>query len=184
MKTGHDISKLGSVASFFISRVDTEVDKRLDKIGSAEAKALKGEGRDRQRATCLPALRGEVRLRPLGDWPPRARNRSAPCGPRPSTKDPSLPDTIYVTELVAPGTVNTMPEATLQATYDHGDIPSDSVRGHYAEAKAVLDKLAAVGVDYDDVVLTLENEGLEKFEASWIDLIAAVQKELDEKAGS
>jgi transaldolase len=184
LKAGHDISKLGSVASFFISRVDTEVDKRLDKIGSDEAKALKAKAAIANARLAYQLYEEKFaserwqRLAAAGAKPQR------PLWASTSTKDPTLPDTIYVTELVAPGTVNTMPEATLQATYEHGEIPTDSVRGYYADAKDVLKKLADVGVDYDDVVLTLENEGLEKFEASWVDLIAAVEKELEQKAGS
>ena len=100
-----------------------------------------------------------------------------------STKDPSLPDTIYVTELVAPGTVNTMPESTLQATFDHGEIPNDSVRGNYADAQGVLDKLASLGISYEDVVETLEREGVENFSASWSDLTATIEKQLKQKAG-
>jgi transaldolase len=184
LKAGHDVSKLGSVASFFISRVDTEVDKRLDKIGSEEAKALKAKAAIANARLAYQIYEEKfasdrwLRLAAAGAKPQR------PLWASTSTKDPTLPDTIYVAELVAPGTVNTMPEATLQATFDHGEIPTDSVRGHYAEAKDVLQKLADVGVDYDDVVLTLENEGLEKFEASWVDLIAAVEKELEQKAGN
>jgi transaldolase len=184
MKAGHDVSKLGSVASFFISRVDSEVDKRLDKIGTEEAKALKSKAAIANARLAYKLYEEKFaserwqRLAAAGARPQR------PLWASTSTKDPSLPDTIYVTELVAPGTVNTMPEPTVQATYDHGEIPTDSVRGRYAEAQAVLDSLSAVGIDYDDVVETLEREGVEKFEASWVELIAAVQKELEQKAGS
>ncbi|HMA46816.1 MAG TPA: transaldolase family protein, partial [Frankiaceae bacterium] len=96
-----------------------------------------------------------------------------------STKDPSLPDTIYVTELVAPGTVNTMPEATIHAVHDHGVIRGDTVRPYYADARQVLERLAALGVDYHDVVATLEREGVEKFEDSWNQLIEAVSGQLE-----
>ena len=183
LKAGHDVSRLGSVASFFISRVDTEVDKRLDKIGTDEAKALKSKA-------AIANARLAYQLYEEKFASERWQRLSAAGAPqRPlwastSTKDPSLPDTIYVTELVAPGTVNTMPEPTVQATHDHGEIPTDSVRGRYAEAQAVLDGLAALGIDYRDVVETLEREGVEKFEASWVELIAAVQKELEQKAGN
>ena len=87
-----------------------------------------------------------------------------------SVKDPAYPDTRYVTDLVAPGVVNTMPEATLRAVADHGQIPADSVRGHYQDARQVLSQLAAVGVDYDDVTAALEQRGLELFDASWREL--------------
>jgi transaldolase len=89
---------------------------------------------------------------------------------------------MYVVDLVAPGTVNTMPEGTIQATYDHGVIPSDSVRGFYEDARSVIDKLAALGIEYDDVVQVLEDEGVGKFEASWDELVTAVEKELKDKA--
>jgi transaldolase len=184
LEAGRDISKLGSVASFFVSRVDTEVDKRLNKIGTDEAKSLKAKAAVANAGLAYQLYEEEFasdrwhRLAAAGAKPQR------PLWASTSTKDPTLPDTIYVTELVAPGTVNTMPEATLQATFDHGEIPADSVRGRYAEARALLDKLTDAGVDYDDVVLTLEQEGLEKFEASWVELLAAVQKELEQKAGN
>jgi transaldolase len=184
IKAGHDVSRLSSVASFFISRVDTEVDKRLDKIGSDDAKALKSKAAIANARLAYQLYEEKFasdrwqRLAAAGAKPQR------PLWASTSTKDPSLPDTIYVTELVAPGTVNTMPEATLHATFDHGVIPGDSVRGQYAAAKDVLGQLAALGIDYDDVVLTLEQEGLEKFEVSWVELIAAVQKELEQKAGN
>jgi transaldolase len=176
---GHDLSRLGSVASFFISRVDTEIDKRLDKIGTKEAKALRGKAgianarlayklfeekfdSDRWRAL---AAAGAKPQRPL--WAST------------STKDPAYEDTMYVVDLVAKGVVNTMPEPTLHAVDDHGVITGDSVSGHYVDAQQVLDDLAAVGVDYDDVVQVLEDEAIEKFENSWNELIESIQGELD-----
>ena len=89
-------------------------------------------------------------------------------------KDPNLPDTLYVTELVAKQLVNTMPEKTMEAVFDHGVIPADSITGHYAEAKSILDQLAAVGVSYDDVTELLETEGVEKFIVSWNELLDSV----------
>jgi transaldolase len=183
LKAGHDISKIGSVASFFVSRVDTEVDKRLEKIGSKDALALKSKAAVANAQLAYKLF--EERLA-TPRWHALAAAGAKPQRPlwaSTSTKDPSLPDTIYVTELVAPGVVNTMPEATIQATFDHGVIPTDSVRGSYAAAQQVLDDLAAVGVDYDDVVDTLEREAVEKFEASWVQVLDAVQQQLKEKAG-
>ena len=182
LKAGHDLSKLGSVASFFVSRVDTEVDKRLEKIG--------GGALELKATAAIANARLAYQLYEEKFASPRWQ-RLAAAGAKPqrplwastSTKDPSLPDTIYVTELVAPGVVNTMPEATLQATFDHGEIPNDSVRGNYAGARAALDALAAAGVDYDDVVATLEDEGIEKFSASWGELVTAIEKQLQQKAG-
>jgi len=183
LNAGHDLSKLGSVASFFVSRVDTEVDKRLEKLGG-EALELKAKAAIANARLAYQLYEEKFasprwqRLLAAGAKPQR------PLWASTSTKDPSLPDTIYITELVAPGVVNTMPEATLQATFDHGEIPNDSVRGYYADARAVLDKLGTLGIDYHDVVDTLEREGIEKFSTSWADLTAAIDKQLEQKAGN
>jgi transaldolase len=182
LKAGHDLSKLTSVASFFVSRVDTEVDKRLEKIGG-DAMELKGKAAIANARLAYQLYEEKFsserwqRLAAAGAKPQR------PLWASTSTKDPSLPDTIYVTELVAPGTVNTMPESTLQATFDHGEIPTDSIRGNYADAQGVLDKLASLGIGYDDVVETLEREGVEKFSVSWSELTATIEKQLKQKAG-
>lgn len=182
-KAGHDLSTLGSVASFFVSRVDSEYDKRLDKIGSDEAKALRGKA-----AVANARLAYELyekkfssdrwkALEQLGARPQR------PLWASTSTKDPAYEDTMYVVDLVAPGTVNTMPESTIQATFDHGVIPNDSVRGFYEDAHGVIDKLTKLGIDYDDVVQLLEDEGVEKFDASWTELVSAIEQQLKDKAG-
>lgn len=183
-RAGRDLSRLASVASFFVSRVDTEVDKRLDKIGSDQAEALRGTA-----AVANARLAYQRYERTFGDdrWAVLAAAGARPQRPlwaSTSTKDPSLPDTIYVTELVAPGTVNTMPEATIHAVHDHGVVPGDTVRGFYADAAQVLDRLAALGIDYDDVVDTLEREGVEKFEDSWNQLIETVGGQLGVAGGS
>ena len=179
---GIDLSTIHSVASFFVSRVDTEVDKRLVAIGTDEALALKGTAGvanarlayelyeqvfSGERATALLAA-GANRQRPL--W--------ASTG----VKDPSLPDTLYVTELVAPGVVNTMPEKTLEATFDHAEIRGDTVTGAYAEAAAALEALARVGIDYDDVTAVLEDEGVDKFVVSWHELLDTVRGALEAAA--
>jgi transaldolase len=179
---GHDLSRIGSVASFFVSRVDSEVDKRLDKIGTPEAKALKGKA-----AIANARLAYELYEQKFDTerWAKLAEAGARPQRPlwaSTSTKDPAYDDTMYVTELVAPGTVNTMPESTLQATFDHGVIPNDSVRGHYGEAREVLRKLEDLGIAYDDVVRVLEEEGVDKFVQSWNELIEVVQQQLQEKA--
>ncbi|HVU74791.1 MAG TPA: transaldolase [Mycobacteriales bacterium] len=181
--TESDLKGLESVASFFVSRVDTEVDKRLDKIGTDEAKALKSKAGIANARLAYQHYEKNILGNPR--WAPLAEAGARPQRPlwaSTSTKDPSLPDTLYVVDLVAPNTVNTMPENTLQATYDHGVIPSDSVRGFYADAQGVLDQLAALGIDYDDVVRVLEEEGVEKFETAWTELLASVQEELTAKA--
>ena len=167
---GRDLPGIASVASFFVSRVDTEVDARLDKIGSAEAAALRG------RAAIANARLAYERYEAMIASPRWAALAAAGARPqRPlwastSVKDPAYPDTRYVTDLVAPGVVNTMPEATLRAVADHGQIPEDSVRGHYQDARQVLSGLAAVGVDYDDVTAGLEEHGVQMFDASWREL--------------
>ncbi|MCU1580855.1 MAG: transaldolase [Microbacteriaceae bacterium] len=176
---GLDLSTIHSVASFFVSRVDTEIDKRLDAIGTAEATALKSKAGianarlayqvyeqafDSERAKLLLAS-GANKQRPL--W--------ASTG----VKSPDLPDTLYVTELAVADVVNTMPEKTLEATFDHGVIEGDRVTGFYDDANAVLDSLASLGISYDDVTAVLEKEGVEKFIVSWGELLDTVTAALD-----
>ncbi|MGW5358767.1 transaldolase [Actinopolymorpha pittospori] len=175
---GHDLSKIASVASFFVSRVDTEVDKRLDKIGTEQAKELRGKA-----AIANARLAFEAYEQAFGTQRWKALEAAGALPQRPlwastSTKDPNLPDTIYVTELVTQGVVNTMPEATLVAFADHGEVHGDTVRGTYDEARKVIADLEALGISYDDVVNVLEDEGVEKFAASWKELLESVSKEL------
>jgi transaldolase len=179
-QAGHDISKIHSVASFFVSRVDTEVDKRLEKIGSEEALALRGQAGVANARLAYAAYQevfvGGSRFEPLKAAGARVQR---PLWASTGVKNPNYSDTLYVTELVAPNTVNTMPEKTLLAVADHGVIRGDTVTGRAAEAQAVFDKLEAVGIDLRDVFLTLEKEGVEKFEASWQELLEATQEQLD-----
>ena len=175
---GHDLSKIGSVASFFVSRVDSEIDKRLDKVGSDEAKALKGKA-----AIANAQLAYEAYEEVFGTdrWKALAAAGAHPQRPlwaSTSTKNPEYKDTIYVEELVAPGTVNTMPESVIHAFADHGETRADAVTGSYAAAKKVFADLAAVGVDLPDVFKVLEDEGVDKFEASWKELLEGVDKSL------
>ncbi len=171
------------MASFFVSRVDTEVDARLDKIGTPEAAALRG------RAAIANARLAYQRYEAMIASPRWAALAAAGARPqRPlwastSVKDPAYPDTRYVTDLVAPGVVNTMPEATLRAVADHGRVPGDSVRGHYADAQQVLSALPEVGVDYDDVTAHLEDNALAIFDASWRDLGDQLAAQLRPPAG-
>jgi transaldolase len=181
---GHELSRIGSVASFFVSRVDTEVDERLDKLGTDEAAALRGKAAVANARLAYKLF--EERF-DSDRWRALAAAGAKPQRPlwaSTSTKDPSYPDTMYVDDLVAPGTVNTMPEDTLHATADHGHIDTDSIRSNYDDAQQVLDALAHVGVDYDDVVRVLEEEGVEKFEASWNELTESTQRELETLAGT
>src|SRR5438270_3939775 len=179
---GHDLSRIGSVASFFISRVDSEVDKRLDKLGSDEAKALRGKAAIANARLAYKLYEEKFSsdrwktLEAAGAKPQR------PLWASTSTKDPSYDDTMYVLDLVAPGTVNTMPEPTLEALVDHGEFRGETVRSLYTDAQSVLDQLGSLGIDYDDVVQLLEEEAIEKFEASWNELIDSIESELKKLA--
>jgi transaldolase len=187
-QAGHDLARIGSVASFFVSRVDTEVDSRLDKIGTARAGELRGRA-----AIANAQLAYERYERVFGSprWAALAAAGARPQRPlwaSTSVKDPAYPDTKYVTGLVAPGVVNTMPEATLRAVADHGVIPADPVRGHYAEAHEVLGGLGEIGIDYDEVVQGLEDDAVTKFDASWQQLgeqlAASLRRESPGQQGS
>jgi transaldolase len=181
-EAGHDISKIHSVASFFVSRVDTEIDKRLEKIGSDEALGLRGQAGVANARLAYAAYEevfvGGKRYEPLKAEGGRVQR---PLWASTGVKNPDYSDTLYVTELVAPNTVNTMPEKTMDAVADHGVITGDTVTGKGAEAQAVFDELSNVGVDLRDVFLTLENEGVEKFEKSWQELLDETQTQLDKK---
>ncbi|GAA2716965.1 transaldolase [Micromonospora olivasterospora] len=175
---GHDLSKIGSVASFFVSRVDTEVDKRLEKIGSAEAKALRGKAavaNARLAYERYSAVFSSDRWQALAD---AGAHPQRPLWASTSTKNPDYRDVIYVEELIAPGTVNTMPEAVVHAFAEHGETHPDTVTGAYDDAREVFTGLAALGVDMSDVIATLEREGVEKFEASWVELLDGVRRSL------
>jgi len=176
---GLPLADIASVASFFVSRVDTEIDKRLDAIGTDEAKALKGKAavaNARLAYQAFEEVTASARWQELAGAGARVQR---PLWASTGVKDPSYPDTLYVTELVAKDTVNTMPGATLEATADHGQITGDAVTGHYADAAEVLSRLQQLGVDYDDVTAVLETEGLDKFEKSWTELLGTVSSELE-----
>ena len=180
---GVDLSTIRSVASFFVSRVDTEIDKRLDKIGTDEAKALRGKAgiaNARLAYEHYEKVFGSDRWKALES---AGANSQRPLWASTGVKDPAYDDTMYVVELVAPNTVNTMPEATLDAVADHGVISGDAVTGHYRDAQQVLDDLAGLGIDYDDVVELLEVEGVQKFDDSWNVLRESLQTQLNAAAG-
>ena len=176
---GIDISTIYSVASFFVSRVDTEINNRLDAIGTEEATALKSKA-----GVANAQLAYEVyeqafsseRAKVLLD---AGANKQRPLWASTGVKDPSLPDTLYVVELAVADVVNTMPEKTLEATFDHGVIAGDQVTGSYAAANAVLDAIAAQGISYDEVTQLLEKEGVEKFIVSWNELLDTVSAALE-----
>jgi transaldolase len=179
-EAGHDLSKIHSVASFFVSRVDTEVDKRLEKIGSEEAKALRGKAGVANARLAYAAYQevfeGGDRFAALKSDGARVQR---PLWASTGVKNPDYPDTLYVTELVAPNTVNTMPEKTIDAVADHGEIKGDTVSGTAAAAQELFDKLDGVGVDLTDVFVVLEKEGVDKFVESWTELLEETQKQLD-----
>jgi transaldolase len=174
---GHDLSRISSVASFFVSRVDSEIDKRLEKSG-ADA-SLRGQAAVANARLAYEAYEEVV----AGDrWTSLEAAGARPQRPlwaSTGVKDPAYDDTMYVVELVAPGTVNTMPEATLEAVADHGTVRGDTVRGTYDDARNVLASLAEAGIDYDDVVRVLEEEGVQKFEDAWNGLIESVTEQLE-----
>jgi transaldolase len=180
---GHDLATIHSVASFFVSRVDTEIDKRLEAIGTDEAKALKskaGIANARLAYQVYEQAFDSERAKLLLE---AGANKQRPLWASTGVKDPSLPDTLYVTELAVKEVVNTMPEKTMEATFDHGVIEGDRVTGEYADANAVLDALAAQGVSYDEVTTLLEKEGVEKFIVSWNELLDTVTAALDAAQG-
>ena len=177
---GHDLSGIHSVASFFISRVDSEVDKRLDAIGSDEAAALKGKAAIANGRLAYAAYEEVFSSERFAALEAKGANRQRPLWASTGVKNPDLPDTLYVTELVVAGTVNTMPEKTMQAFADHGELNGDRVSGTDEEATQVFDQLEAVGVDLDDVWEVLEREGVDKFDTSWAELVETVQTALDD----
>ncbi|RAJ56128.1 transaldolase [Streptomyces sp. Amel2xB2] len=175
---GRDLTGMASVASFFVSRVDTETDNRLDKNGSSQAQALRGRA---ALANARLAYEHFERARESDRWQALEAAGMAPQRPlwaSTGVKDPSFDDTRYVTGLVAPDVVCTMPEPTLHAVEDHGEITGDTVHGAYAESQQILDDLEVAGVSYHDVVATLEEEGVAKFADSWEDLLTTLDGEL------
>ncbi|MBK6874398.1 MAG: transaldolase [Kineosporiaceae bacterium] len=184
LQAGRDLSRIDSVASFFVSRVDTEIDHRLTALATPEALAARGEA---ALANARLAYQAFEEVTSTARWQTLAAEGARPQRPlwaSTGVKEPSYPDTLYVSELVAPGTVNTMPGKTLDAVLDHGPLATeggaapDTVRGTYDEAAELLDRLAALGIDYAEVVDTLEHEGVDKFAKSWADLLATVSDEL------
>jgi transaldolase len=179
---GGSLAGIESVASFFVSRVDTEVDKRLDAM-PGDAKRLRG-----QAAVANSRLAYEVYERMLGSARWKALAAKGAKAQRllwasTGVKDPAYPDTKYVIELVSRDTVNTMPEATLHAVADHGVVRGDTIRDGYAAAHALMEDLRKVGVDMADVADVLERQGVASFEKSWEELIASVTTQI-EKAGA
>jgi transaldolase len=176
--TGQPLSGIGSVASFFVSRVDTEIDRRLETIGTEEALGLRGQAAVANARLAYQAYEEYVAGERWRELERAGAARQRPLWASTGTKNPEYSDTLYVTELVAPETVNTMPEKTLEAVSDHGEISGDTIHGSYAQARAVFDRLRDVGVDLEDVGRVLEEQGVEKFSTSWTDLLDTVEATL------
>ncbi len=183
---GHDLAKIHSVASFFISRVDTAVDAALEAIGTPEASALEGEAgiaNGRLAWAAYEAVLASSRWQALAA---QGANQQRPLWASTGIKNPAYPDDRYVVELAAPGCVNTMPEKTMDAVRGHGHVKGDTVSGTGPAAQHVFDQLAAVGVDLDKVFVDLEDEGVVKFVDAWQNLLenlAATLKTARAEAG-
>jgi len=173
-----DLSQIHSVASFFVSRVDTEVDKRLDAIGTDEATALKGKAGVANARLAYQAFEEVFSTPRWANLEAEGAHKQRPLWASTGVKNPAYKDTLYVVDLAAPDTVNTMPTKTMQAVADHGEIIGEQVTGNYDDARNVLDSLERLGISYADVVDVLEREGVDKFEKSWEELLSGVQAEL------
>jgi transaldolase len=179
-----DLSQIQSVASFFVSRVDSEVDKRIDAIGTPEAEALRGKAAI---ANARLAYAEFQKVMASDRW--KALESAGAMPQRPlwastGVKDPKYDDTRYVVDLVVQGCVNTMPEATMQAVADHGEITGDTITVNIADAQQVFTDIEAVGIDMADVFVTLENEGVEKFVVAWEELLATIDSALAKRGDS
>ncbi|STC70499.1 transaldolase [Corynebacterium pilosum] len=173
-EAGKDVSKIYSVASFFVSRMDTEVDKRLDEIGTEEAKALKGRAGVANARLAYRLFLDEFANEDL----PAGANKQRPLWASTGVKNPDYPATLYVTELAGPDTVNTMPEATIDAALDTEKLHGDTLTGFTSSAQKIFQQLEEVGIDLDDVVKVLEREGVEKFVDSWQELLDSMETQL------
>ena len=177
--SGLDLGRIQSVASFFVSRVDGEVDKRLERIGTDEALALRGQAalaNARLAYAAFDEVCASDRWKQLADV---GAHRQRPLWASTGVKNPDYPDTLYVTGLVVADTVNTMPEKTMDAFADHGEVTGDMVSGRGEEAQQLFDRLRAVGIDFEDVLLVLEDEGVDKFKKSWQELVETVRGQME-----
>ena len=182
-EAGHDLSQISSVASFFVSRVDTEVSKRLDAIGGPAAAALRGKAAIANARLAYDLYQQKFRSPEWEQLAARGAQTQRPLWASTSVKDPSFRDTMYVEELVAPDTVNTMPEPTIEAVAKQGELRGDTIRGTWDASRQVFGDLERLGVSYDDVVAVLERQGVASFAASWSELADTVRGQLD-RAGA
>lgn len=178
-RNGHDLSTIHSVASFFVSRVDTEIDKRLTAIGSDAALALKSAAGVANAQLAYELFEHKFASDKAQALIAQGANLQRPLWASTGVKDPALPDTLYVTELAVDNTVNTMPEKTLEATFDHAVVHGDAVRGSYADAKATIEAIEALGISLTEVTDLLEREGVDKFIVSWNELLDIVTAAMD-----
>ncbi|WP_424825040.1 transaldolase [Rothia mucilaginosa] len=178
LENGKDLSTIHSVASFFVSRVDTEIDARLEAAGG-DAVQLKGKAGLANARLAYEVFEEMFSSQRWARLEAHGANVQRPLWASTGVKDPALPDTLYVTGLVAPNTVNTMPEATLNAVADHGEITGNTIVPNYSEANKVLDAIS-VHVSYPEVVEKLEVEGLSKFDVSWEELLQTVREALEQ----
>jgi transaldolase len=176
---GLDLHSIRSVASFFVSRVDTEVDRRLAEIGAPEAAALRGAAGIANARLAYRLFRGEFATDRAGSLLALGANLQRPLWASTGVKDPALRDTLYIEQLIAPEVVNTMPEKTLEAFADHGEVRGDTITPEFVHARDAMDSLVCVGIDIDDVTDTLEREGIEKFTNSWRELTDTVEAALE-----
>jgi transaldolase len=180
---GVDLSTLQSVASFFVSRVDSEVDSRLEKVGSDEALALRGKAAVANARLAYELFENVFAGERFAALAAHGARPQRPLWASTGVKNPDYSDTMYVTDLVTAGTVNTMPEKTLNAFADHGEVKGDQVRGRYDEARELMSKLSDFGIEYDDVIRALEKEGVDKFVASWTELVETVDGQMQRAKG-
>ena len=177
-KNGHDLSAIHSVASFFVSRVDTEIDHRLDAIGGRQAAALRGKAGIANARLAYQLFEQMAASRRWRGLAVAGAHLQRPLWASTGVKDLAYPDTMYAVELVAPNTVNTLPEATLDAVADHAILRGNTVAGSYDDARQVLDDLEAVGIRYDDVIATLEAQGVNKFVDAYAHLTETLRTHL------
>jgi transaldolase len=176
-QNGHDLSTIHSVASFFVSRVDTEIDKRLD--ASSADESLKGRAGVANARLAFKAYEEFFASDRWAALEAEGARKQRPLWASTGVKNPAYKDTMYVDDLVVDNTVNTMPEKTLHAVADHGEIAGDQVRPHYDDAEATMRALADAGIDYDDVIEVLIREGVEKFVKAWDELTSSVTEALE-----
>jgi len=175
---GRDLSVISSVASFFVSRMDTEVDRRLAVVAAPAADALRGKAAIANARLAYQLYEQKFATARWSALHARGARPQRPLWASTSAKDPAYRETMYVEELVAAGTVNTMPEATLHATAAHGELRGDTIHGSYQESSAVFVALAELGISYDEVAGVLEEEGVQKFITSWHELLTTIETEM------